>query len=394
MLEEAEEEEDEDVRLQPTPPPAEDNMNDAAAAASLQPEQQASAAQVPTISKPLPKGDLDLIPDYDGNPIELISFLEVVETLLTGYCTSDIIEAPANHFRLLFQIKKRLHDMAKIVVINSTCKSVKEVITILKNNFADNRSVHQLTSELLTLKPNPKQHPLVFVNTLEEKRTTIICRHKLDGVHGEFLDFVTNQLDKQVINVLVEGLPYQLGAHLQTLRVKNLQDARQAIISESNAVLKHLNFSTDVSKMHYKSYNTHDKSHHNNNQSKFQNSQHVQANKQQSFPNQFRQNNQHQQFQSQQFKPQNFQNFQHRNPNQNVNNQNRFQQNQNRQNTDVSMRTVSNLRKSNSVHLTEPVETTEEVDNSKFQQLSDKVDKLAEAFHDFLGADNTQSNQR
>jgi hypothetical protein len=314
---------------------------------------QQQQQQVEQISKPLQKCDLELIPDYNGNPIELVSFLDVVETLCDNYCTVGITEAAINHWRLLHTIKNKLHGTAKLAVFNSACETVREIVTILKNNFADNRSVHQLTAELLALRPNSKFHPLIFVNTLEEKRTTIISRHKLDGVQGNFLQFVIDQLDKQIINVLVDSLPYQLGAHLQTLKISNLHEARQAIINQSSSILKHLGFTTDVSKMHHKNFSNdfHHKS--------FQNAPppkqfHNPPFQQRPHQGQFKHNSQ---------------------PNRPYNDQNR---NTNNHSHDVSMRTVSNLRKPNSVHLTENFES------SRVEKLEEKIEKLTDAFQHFL----------
>ncbi|RZF43436.1 hypothetical protein LSTR_LSTR001697 [Laodelphax striatellus] len=186
--------------------------------------------------------------------------------------------------------KKKLHGTAQAVVLNSPSQTVIEIISALKDNFADNRTVHQLTTELLHLKPNPKAHALNFLNILEEEHTTIIARYKLDGVKDEFLEFVKEQLDRQVINVLVDALPNQLRAHLQTLNVSNLQQARQAIISKSSAVLKHLGFTTDVTKMQSKNYNDDQTSNPQQRQQSFHNSRQSNHDQLYSKPRQFNQN--------------------------------------------------------------------------------------------------------
>ncbi|XP_039285418.1 uncharacterized protein LOC111058575 [Nilaparvata lugens] len=190
LLEEAEGEEDEDVQLQPpTPSPAEDNMNNAAVVASLQPEKQASAAQVPTISKPLPKGDLDLIPDYDGNPIELISFLEVVETLLTGYCTSDI----KTHFQpdLTYGIKTHFQpDLTYGIVSESPNKNFKPIAESI---------LYSLIEKLKEV--------------IKKRRTENLKRSEMQDNEEDFEDNMKNPNLKLYIDYVIEASENKKGAN-------------------------------------------------------------------------------------------------------------------------------------------------------------------------------------
>ncbi|XP_039299115.1 putative uncharacterized protein DDB_G0286901 [Nilaparvata lugens] len=361
----------------------------------------------PLISRPIAKHHLHIIPEYTGNPIELLSFLEVVEKLKNDYCNNRIAEAADNHWILLHYCKNKLHGPAKDVILNSTVDDLSNLIDVLKNNFADNRTVEQLTMELLAMKSHQKEHPIQFINRLQQKRTVIISRHKLDGLTGPILETISSQLDKQIVMILVEGINHQLGAHLQTLGIKDLSDARQAIINKSSAYLKHLGFTTDVTQMNQtfsksegkqnssnSNQNSHPKNFHqfqnqnNSNQRNFSQSQNRNFNfNQRNFSqpqNHFNQRNfsqpqnnfnRGQSFQSRFRNGQSFQNHNfNRNPNANFNNNN---QNLNQKSNDVSMRTVSNFQKF-------PVHNIESSENefSEFESMNARMSSMENAVSD------------
>jgi hypothetical protein len=354
------------------------------------------------VSLPLQNTELSLIPDYYGDPTELVGFLQAIEYLKNRYLRDNIIECQDNHYKLILSIRNKLHGSAKIAVYNSSFETIHDIILVLKNNFADNRSVEKLEEELQAMKLYPNEHPISLINRLEKKRTTILDKHKLNSEETTVMNFITRALDKKVVSILVKALPYQLGGHLTTLQIKNLTEARYAIINNSEPYLLHLGYSTDViSHMGRQNRQVNTYTHSNN----FQQKSHQQ---QPTHSSNFRQT-----FRNQQ--PTHSSNFQQRSHNQQPTYTNNFQQQpqnkrdfenkpitynqrttQNRENQTVSMRTVSNnvRHKPSSVHLTEetnelsyypPQDELQSSQNDRLSSLEAKFDKFVSTFEHFLG---------
>lgn len=120
---------------------------------------------------------------------------------------------------------------------------------MFKNNFADSRSIPQWMTELISMRSYNQEHPLNFLNRLIAKRTTIVTKYKLENVEGLALKMLLEQLDTQLVNVLCNGIPTSLGVHLQTLQIKDLNDARSKLINNSHLLLKQLGFHNDMTNL-------------------------------------------------------------------------------------------------------------------------------------------------
>jgi hypothetical protein len=206
---------------------------------------------------------LNFIPHYNGNPIELISFIKCVERIYNNYCVErNDTNWSENQWALIQCITMKLHGPAHKVIIQKRCDSVPSILETLRNNFADNRTAIQLLGELANFKYHKGQHPLEYVNQIETKVVTIISRYELDGVDGPVLKELSNQVEKQAYKVLTSSLPRSLGLFLVNQKTSSLEEVRQVLINDAEIVLDDLGFSTDPNeKQHRRNF---DKNYHKN----------------------------------------------------------------------------------------------------------------------------------
>lgn len=75
---------------------------------------------------------------------------------------------------------------------------------------------------------------------MDEKRTIIVTRYKIDRVEEDLLKQLLTQLDATLVRTFVHGVHPTLGAHLQVLKIQNLNDARSKLINDCSIILTQL----------------------------------------------------------------------------------------------------------------------------------------------------------
>jgi hypothetical protein len=196
---------------------------------------------------------LDLIPHYSGNPSELLPFIDCITRLNDTYCR----ENESRQWSLAHCMLSKLHGPAYQAVLQRRCKTASSILETLRNNFADNRSALQLISELMNMTYKKSQHPLDFLNKLESKIVVIKSRYELDGVTGDLLEKLGENIDKQAFKILTFQLPRAVGLFLLNQHVETLEDARKCLTNNAELVLHDLGFSTDPNEAQHRRYESH-----------------------------------------------------------------------------------------------------------------------------------------
>lgn len=204
------------------------------------------ANEAPLVSKPISLEVLKYIPRYDGTPYKLPNFISTLQDIYAVHCDETVRERDSNHWILFRAAMSHLDGPAEAVVLNNSADHLLDIIRILKKNFADNRTVPDLIAEITIMKSNNREHPIEFLNKLDEKRTNVITRYKLDGVHNPILTMLTEQLDATLVRTLLHGIHPTLGSHLQVLQPKNLEDARTKLINDCSIVLEQLRYNSTL----------------------------------------------------------------------------------------------------------------------------------------------------
>lgn len=342
-------------------------------------------------SKPLPHEILKFIPKFDGAPFKLANFISILDEIFNEYCSDEITEHASNHWLLLRSAICRLEGPAEAAAFNNNVNCVSSLKHVLVKNFADNRTIPDLLAEIATMKSFHREHPIEFLNRLDEKRTHVVTKYRLDGLTQPVLGILTEQLNTTIIRTLVHGVHPQLGAHLQVLGPKDLDEARSMLINNCNIVLQQLRFGTSIdliNKFDFKRYSPAPNFHKNPNLIRP-----IRNNYQSNFSPQNTQN----------FRPQYTPRFPSNHPNNPEHPFNRSRQNFDRgenqkwnsQNT-VSMRTVNSRKQFDHKKYLSPYElnhVSESVNphmeenarlQSQIQDLSNTVSKLSDTLHHFL----------
>lgn len=204
------------------------------------------ANEAPLVSKPISLEVLKYIPRYDGTPYKLPNFISTLQDIYAVHCDETVRERDSNHWILFRAAMSHLDGPAEAVVLNNSADHLLDIIRILKKNFADNRTVPDLIAEITIMKSNNREHPIEFLNKLDEKRTNVITRYKLDRVHNPILTMLTEQLDATLVRTLLHGIHPTLGSHLQVLQPKNLEDARTKLINDCSIVLEQLRYNSTL----------------------------------------------------------------------------------------------------------------------------------------------------
>lgn len=212
------------------------------------------------------KEDYDHIPYYDGNPEDLIFFVNAVKLVYETVCNDTNTLKIQNHARLLSKVTSRLIGNARHCLLTNTFVNVFELLDHLQKNFKDSRTVEQLKVELTKLRSGPREHPLSFIERVAKIRALMFSRIKLDE---EIIDkAATMKLqDKEISYHIKANLHPELCNFLNTLSLTNIDDIRNAIQNDCAFILDRIygyqyqynpknNFKYGNNKPYFNTYNT------------------------------------------------------------------------------------------------------------------------------------------
>lgn len=219
--------------------------------------------------------DYDHIPQFNGNPHNLLKFVTVCRQVHGIVCKPDNTFRVLNEQRLLSKILARLTEDADY--INTTCEfqTVEQLLAYLENTFRDSRSIEQLSFELFNLKINFKEHPLDFLQKIDRIRTLIISKYRIEKFENRSIIIAT--LERNILYHFFTQMPLHIRTYLMTKteKLKTLDDLRNLIQNENHLLFDDLINSGNMSKpgeyehkkfsdKHHKNRNDHSKKRFNN----------------------------------------------------------------------------------------------------------------------------------
>lgn len=351
--------------------------------------------------------DYDHIPNFDGNPHNLLKFVNVVRQVRNIVCAQNNTFRELNEKRLLSKILARLTGEADY--INTTCEfeTVEELLNYLERTFRDSRSIEQLTFELFNTNIKHKEHPLDFLQRIDKNRTLIISRHRIDKTINR--ETVIAHLESQLLYHFFTNMPLHVRTYLMTKtdKLKNLDDLRNLIQNENHLLFDDLVSSGSMNRAgekqntdsHYKKRFQNEK-HFSNNKKQYNNKFYYQPQftngyknpnqnpNQNNFHQRSYQNQPHQQAQASrpQEKPQHNQEWHPRDQNAYFNKppppSNNYQRPYNgTTGQTVSMRTVNSFRNRQPMYGIENQEIEEDPRDIRIRELENQVQNFLEPSH-------------
>ena len=181
----------------------------------------------------------NIVPQFDGNPLELSAFLETANMLVNTYwdvtpaniaCTQNVL--------LIYGIYAKLLGPAKEVYSTCISKDWANVKGALIAHFGDHRNESGLLTDLGLLRQGLNEPALQFLQKIMSNLNGL--HNHIDTHTGDETSKIARKIfyNSHALNVFLSGLKEPLGSTIRAMRPTDLATARQFIISENN--IRHL----------------------------------------------------------------------------------------------------------------------------------------------------------
>ncbi|KAJ8982005.1 hypothetical protein NQ317_004092 [Molorchus minor] len=160
-----------------------------------------------------------IIPEFDGNQINLTTFL--------NSCTTAYDMAVGNQKTFLtIHIKNKLKGRAAELINSRNPNTWDEIKNLLENHFGDTRDLSALIQDLQRMRQLPNEAPLTFVarlQTHEAKMHAAVQKQHITGGQKQAQIQITESM---VLNTLLTGIDPKIG---HVVRASDPQDILTAI---------------------------------------------------------------------------------------------------------------------------------------------------------------------
>lgn len=178
---------------------------------------------------------LEIVPKFDGNPLELASFLEISQKLITTYWNSEDINCVQN-LAIIYGIYAKIIGKAREVYSICVSKDWKTVKEALIAHFGDQRNENGLLFDLDQLRQYANEPPMQYHTRVMSNLSAL---HNYIDTHNDPTSIVKKSFyNLHALTIFLAGLKEPLGSTIRSMKPKDLAEARQYIISESN--IRHL----------------------------------------------------------------------------------------------------------------------------------------------------------
>lgn len=178
---------------------------------------------------------LNIVPQFDGNPLELSSYLDTVNTLISNYWDArpDRKDCVQN-ITIIYGVYAKLVGKAREVYSICTSKDWQSVKTALISHFGDQRDENGLLFDLDQLRQSSNESSLQFYTRVMSNLSAL---HNFIDIHEQ--QDIIKQMKKEFYNkhslkIFLAGLKEPLGSAIRAMRPDDLATARQYIITENN----------------------------------------------------------------------------------------------------------------------------------------------------------------
>lgn len=180
----------------------------------------------------LTKEHLSMVPNYDGDVMQLPRFIEVCDRLYKQFHVDEDPESFQN-FCLLESIKSRITGKAVQIVFSHNITDYPTLREILTTNFGDKRDLYTLIAELGKFTQKPNENCFTFhQRTVNQLNATIayLQLNNNEPSRSVLTDFARNF----ALRTFLHGLPDTTGSLLRARQCTSLDQVLQILRNEFN----------------------------------------------------------------------------------------------------------------------------------------------------------------
>lgn len=177
---------------------------------------------------------LNVIPEFDGNPANLTSFISVCDDLLNTFWNAVNVDH-INNKLLIHGITGKITGRARTILFcNSNAQSWdNDIKPILKQHFGDNRDLPSLNNNLTNVRHRPKETGLQFLDRIQEILLHI-CNYIDLNVTANLREAQKTLFRDIALRVFLTYLNEPLGSRIRARNPKNLSEASSIMLQEEN----------------------------------------------------------------------------------------------------------------------------------------------------------------
>lgn len=182
---------------------------------------------------------LQIVPQFDGNPLELSSFLDTSNTLINQYWDPNPQRVNCvQNITVIYGIYSKLVGKAREVYSICIAKDWHSVKSALVAHFGDQRDENGLLFDLDQLRQHLNEPSLQFYTRVMSNLSAL---HNYVDIHENLVQNRTVKktfYNTHALKIFLAGLREPLGSTIRAMKPCTLAEARQYIIAENN--IRHL----------------------------------------------------------------------------------------------------------------------------------------------------------
>lgn len=190
-----------------------------------------TASAVSEVSAGMQCEYLKIIPNFDGNVVELPRFISTCEQVIHVLAEDLSAEDPRNYL-IFATIINKIQGRAKIIIDTHNPQNWAALKTVLTNNYSDHRDEACLLKELLLLRQAVNEGYPSFTNKIFELQNLLFAHAELKETNNLVKNTKKQMYEELVFKSFLAGLKEPMGSQIRSMRPSNLVEATKFLNEE------------------------------------------------------------------------------------------------------------------------------------------------------------------